>query len=111
MELQAVSSVYGEHADKIPISSIKSMIGHTLGAAGTIEAIATVLALDHQVLPPTIHFETPEEGYERFDFVPRSRRPEEALIVACSHSFGFGGNAACLLMNRPEAATSAPIGT
>jgi 3-oxoacyl-[acyl-carrier-protein] synthase II len=96
MELKAISSVYGERARQIPISSIKSMIGHTLGAAGTLEAIATVLALYHRFLPPTVNFERPIDGFD-FDFVPQSRSAP-GLTIASSHSFGFGGNAACLVI-------------
>jgi 3-oxoacyl-[acyl-carrier-protein] synthase II len=101
MELKAISSVYGERAARIPISSIKSMIGHTLGAAGTLEAIATVLALHHQFLPPTVNFQTAIEGFD-FDFVPESR-PAPGLATASSHSFGFGGNAACLVFGAHAA--------
>jgi 3-oxoacyl-[acyl-carrier-protein] synthase II len=97
MELRAVSTVYGDLMQQVPISSIKSMIGHTLGAAGTIEAIATVLALEHGFLPPTINTSNPVEGYT-YDFVPQSRG--STLQNACSHSFGFGGNATCLVIGR-----------
>jgi 3-oxoacyl-[acyl-carrier-protein] synthase II len=100
MELTAISTVYGERMKDIPISSIKSMVGHTLGAAGTIEAIATVLALHHRQLPPTLNTSTPIEGYD-YDFVPVSRAAPH-LNTACSHSFGFGGNAACLILRRVE---------
>lgn len=100
MELKAIERVYGERARRIPTSSIKSMVGHTLGAAGSIEAIATILALYHGQLPPTVNFETPEEGYE-YDFVPTTRT-DSAIRYACSHSFAFGGNAACLVFRTPE---------
>ena len=100
MELKAIERVYGERAKSIPTSSIKSMVGHTLGAAGTIEAIATILALYHGQLPPTVNFETAEEGYD-YDFVPMSRS-EAAIRYACSHSFAFGGNAACLVFRAPD---------
>jgi|CXWL01.1.fsa_nt_gi 3-oxoacyl-[acyl-carrier-protein] synthase II len=98
MELMALARVYGENAPNVPVSSIKSAIGHTLGAAGTIEAIATVLALHHRFLPPTSNFVTPEDGYE-YDFIPEGR-PDPSLEVASSHSFGFGGNSACLVFRR-----------
>jgi 3-oxoacyl-[acyl-carrier-protein] synthase II len=101
MELKAISSVYGDRAARIPISSIKAMIGHTLGAAGTLEAIATVLALHHKFLPPTVNFQTAIEGFD-FDFVPESR-PAPELTTASSHSFGFGGNAACLVFGAHAA--------
>lgn len=103
-ELRAVSAIYGDKMAEIPISSIKSMVGHTLGAAGTIEAIATVLALKHRFLPPTINTRNLVEGYQ-YDFVPHARQVQE-LDYACSHSFGFGGNAACLVIGRiPESLT------
>lgn len=101
MELRAVSTVYGDKLESIPMSSIKSMVGHTLGAAGTIEAIATVLALSDGFLPPTVNTSVPIEGY-RYDFVPQARTAD-GLTNACSHSFGFGGNAACLVIARPAA--------
>jgi len=101
MELTAVAEVYGDLMRRIPMSSIKSMVGHTLGAAGTIEAIATVLALKHGFLPPTINTSNPVDGYP-YDFVPVPR-PAEGLRSACSHSFGFGGNAACLVLSQPPA--------
>jgi 3-oxoacyl-(acyl-carrier-protein) synthase len=100
MELKAISSVYGEHARSVPISSIKAMVGHTLGAAGTIEAVATILALYDKFLPPTINFENAIEGYP-YDFVPVGRAAAD-LRKAFSHSFGFGGAAACLVFGGPE---------
>jgi 3-oxoacyl-[acyl-carrier-protein] synthase II len=101
MELTAVRQIYGPSVGHIPISSIKPMIGHTLGAAGMIEAAATVLALYHRQLPPTLNFECPIEGYE-YDFVPTSRPVEEANIMS-SHSFAFGGNAACIIFTKHRA--------
>jgi 3-oxoacyl-[acyl-carrier-protein] synthase II len=101
MELTAVRKIYGHLSDHIPISSIKPMIGHTLGAAGMIEAIATILALYHQRLPPTLNFGCPIEGCE-YDFVPTSRPVEEARIMS-SHSFAFGGNAACIIFEKHQA--------
>lgn len=101
MELRAIEAVYGAQMEHIPMSSIKSMVGHTLGAAGTIEAIATVLALRYGFLPPTINTTQALEGYA-YDFIPASR-PSATLKVACSHSFGFGGNATCLVIGRAPA--------
>jgi len=98
MELKAIQKIYGDVAHKIPISSIKSMIGHTLGAAGTIEAVATILALHHRFLPPTINFKDPIDGFD-YDFVPQSRETGQATLMA-SHSFGFGGNSACILFRE-----------
>ncbi len=105
MELKAISQVYGEMSPRIPISSIKPMIGHTLGAAGTIEAIATVLSLHHRYLPPTVNFQAPEAEYP-YDFVPQGRAAD--IDCACSHSFGFGGNAACLVFRRLDENPAAP---
>lgn len=102
MELRAISRVYGAAMADVPVSSIKSMIGHTLGAAGTIEAIATVLALKHKFLPPTINSQERVEEYE-YDFVPQARTVD-GLTNACSHSFGFGGNAACLVLREVDGA-------
>ena len=99
MELKAIQKIYGEAAYGIPISSIKSMIGHTLGAAGTIEAVATILALHHRFLPPTVNFSEAIEGFD-YDFVPQSRDTEQAKLMS-SHSFGFGGNSACILFREP----------
>ena len=99
-ELKAVASIYGKRMADIPISSIKSMVGHTLGAAGTIEAVATVLAVKHGFLPPTVNTKIGVNGYE-YDFVPEAR-DAPWLRYACSHSFGFGGNAACLVIGRAQ---------
>jgi 3-oxoacyl-[acyl-carrier-protein] synthase II len=98
MELRAIQKIYGEDAHNIPISSIKSMIGHTLGAAGMVEAIATVLAMHHRFLPPTLNFADPIDGFD-YDFIPHSRPAERAEVMS-SHSFGFGGNAACILFRK-----------
>jgi 3-oxoacyl-[acyl-carrier-protein] synthase II len=95
MELTAINKIYGKRASTIPISSIKSMIGHTLGAAGMIEAVATILALDQSFLPPTINHLSAIPDFQ-YDFVPVSRPFQHKGLLA-SHSFGFGGNAVCLL--------------
>jgi 3-oxoacyl-[acyl-carrier-protein] synthase II len=100
MELVAIRRIYGERAHKIPISSIKSMVGHTLGAAGLVEAVATVLAMHHHFLPPTMNYQTPMEGYE-FDYVPEPRT-DVSFSTMSSHSFGFGGNAACILFTAMQ---------
>lgn len=98
MELEAIKQIYGDRASQLPISSVKSMIGHTLGAAGLVESVATVLAMHGKFFPPTVHFETPMQGYE-FDFVPEPRSGVDCKTMS-SHSFGFGGNAACVLFTR-----------
>lgn len=98
MELVAIRRIYGERAAQIPISSIKPMVGHTLGAAGVVEAVATVLSMHRRFLPPTLNHQVPMEGYE-FDFIPMPRTNVECRTMA-SHSFGFGGNAACVLFSQ-----------
>lgn len=97
-ENAAVKSVFGDHAYKLAMSSTKSMIGHALGAAGAIEAILTVLALQDQVLPPTINLENPEEGCD-LDYVATGAR-DQSFDYALSNSFGFGGTNASLVLGR-----------
>lgn len=88
-ETDAVKSLFGAHAEMIPVSSTKSMTGHLLGAAGGVEAVFCVLALRDQILPPTINLDTPGEGCD-LDFVANQARKAK-LSVAMSNSFGFGG--------------------
>lgn len=100
MEWIGASAVFGERAGTIPISSNKSMIGHSLTAAGAVEAIFTVLSLRHGVLPPTINYETPDPAVP-VDCVPnvaRSARVRHAI----SNSFGFGGQNVCLVLGAAE---------
>ena len=97
-ETQAIKRVFGEHAARLAISSTKSMIGHTLGAAGGIEAVYTILALDRGRLPPTINYEEPDPACD-LDYVPNAARDATAR-VALSNSFGFGGANACLAFRR-----------
>jgi 3-oxoacyl-[acyl-carrier-protein] synthase II len=97
-ETFAVKAVFGEHARKLAISSTKSMTGHTLGAAGGIEAAITALALSRGVLPPTINYETPDPECD-LDYVPNQPR-EQRVEAAMSNSFGFGGTNAALVMTR-----------
>ena len=97
-ETMAIKRVFGEHARKLAVSSTKSMTGHLLGAAGGLEAGITALAVYHQVVPPTINLETPDQACD-LDYVPNVKR---ALPVeyALSNSFGFGGTNAALLFQR-----------
>ena len=97
-ETEAIKKVFGEHAYKIAVSSTKSMTGHMLGAAGGVEAIATVFAIDEGILPPTINYETPDEGLD-LDYVPNKSREKE-VNIAMSNSFGFGGHNACLVFKK-----------
>jgi 3-oxoacyl-[acyl-carrier-protein] synthase II len=93
-ETLAIKRVFGEHARRLAVSSTKSMTGHLLGAAGGIEAIATVLALHHGVLPPTINYETPDPDCD-LDYIPNQARKQD-VEVALSNAFGFGGTNATL---------------
>jgi 3-oxoacyl-[acyl-carrier-protein] synthase II len=100
IELRALKSVFGEHARRLAVSSTKSMTGHLLGAAGGLEAGVTALALQRQMLPPTINHENPDPDCD-LDVVPNQARPARAEY-ALSNSFGFGGTNACLLLRRFE---------
>jgi 3-oxoacyl-[acyl-carrier-protein] synthase II len=111
-ETHAIKLALGKHAQRIPVSSTKSAIGHLLGAAGAVEAVATLLALRDRVAPPTIGLTEPDEGLD-LDYVPGSARPlapgghgnggaaapgEERPVLALSNSFGFGGHNAVLCL-------------
>jgi 3-oxoacyl-[acyl-carrier-protein] synthase II len=98
-ETEAIKKVFGEHAYQLAVSSTKSMTGHLLGAAGAIEAILTVLALQNQILPPTINLENPDPACD-LDYVPGKARAVEGLEVALSNSFGFGGTNVTLALKR-----------
>lgn len=97
-ETQAIRSVFCKSADKLLVSSTKSMHGHTLGAAGAIEAIATVLALKNSIIPPTANFTTPDPACD-LDVVPNEAR-RAPIEVAISNTFAFGGLNATLVMRR-----------
>jgi 3-oxoacyl-[acyl-carrier-protein] synthase II len=101
IETHAIKTVFGERAYGIPVSSTKSMTGHLLGAAGGIEAVFSILALFHGVLPPTINLENPDPACD-LDYVPNKARPV-AIKAALSNSFGFGGVNACLIFRRVDA--------
>jgi 3-oxoacyl-[acyl-carrier-protein] synthase II len=98
VETMAVKRVFGEAAYRVPISSIKSMIGHLLGAAGSVELIASVETIRHGVIPPTINFEMPDEGLD-LDYVPNTARKRDVQVVM-SNSFGFGGHNVSLIVRR-----------
>lgn len=104
-ETLALRQALGTRAGEIPVSSTKSAIGHLLGAAGAVEAVATVLALRDRVAPPTVGWEEREEGLD-LDYVPGSGRPLDVpdgrRPVGISNSFGFGGHNDCLLVRRCE---------
>jgi len=97
-ETLAIKSVFGDHANKLAVSSTKSMTGHALGAAGGIEAAICALTLDRGVLPPTINYTTPDEGLD-LDYVPNEAR-ERKVDTVLSNSFGFGGTNATLVIRR-----------
>jgi 3-oxoacyl-[acyl-carrier-protein] synthase II len=101
MEYLAVAAVFGERARSIPVSSNKSMVGHTLSAAGAVEAVFTLLTLEHQRVPPTINYNVPDPGIP-LDVVPNAAR-DAKLRHAISNSFGFGGQNVSLVMAREPA--------
>ena len=98
-ELQAIRTIFGEHADDIPITANKSMIGHTLGAAGAIEAIVTILSIREGCVPPTINLENPDPAAEGLDLTP-DRAARHDIEIALSNSFGFGGQNTALIFRR-----------
>jgi 3-oxoacyl-[acyl-carrier-protein] synthase II len=99
-EVAAVKSIFGDHAKQIKVSSTKSMIGHLLGAAGSVEAIFTILALRDQMAPPTINLDNPGEGCD-LDFVANGAAEFNADYALCN-SFGFGGTNGSLLFAREK---------
>jgi 3-oxoacyl-[acyl-carrier-protein] synthase II len=99
-ETLAIKRTFGEYATSVPISASKSMLGHLTTAAGAVEAAATILALKHGVIPPTINYTHPDPQCD-LDYVPNQARPA-ALQIAMSNSFGFGGVNGVLIFRRPE---------
>ena len=97
-ETAAIKSVFGDWAKKLAVSSTKSMTGHLLGASGAIETIAATLAVHHNVVPPTINYETPDPECD-LDYVPNEAR-EIPVEIAISNSFGFGGHNAVLILRK-----------
>ncbi len=97
-ETLAIKRVFGEHARKLAVSSTKSMTGHLLGAAGGIEAIATVFAIHHGILPPTMNYEKPDPDCD-LDYIPNAARKQD-VEVALSNAFGFGGTNATLAFKK-----------
>jgi 3-oxoacyl-[acyl-carrier-protein] synthase II len=100
IETLAIKKVFGDHAYKLKISSIKSMIGHLLGAAGGVEAVATVKTIETGIIPPTINYEHPDPNCD-LDYTP-NKAVEYPVKVAISNSFGFGGTNACLAFKAYE---------
>lgn len=99
-ETQAIKTVFGDHARSLAVSSSKSMIGHLLGASGSVEAIIAVLSLRDQVITPTINLDQPDEGCD-LDYVPHTAR-DQALNVVLSNSFGFGGTNGSLIFGKAD---------
>jgi 3-oxoacyl-[acyl-carrier-protein] synthase II len=105
LETFAIKQVFGEAARKVAISSTKSMTGHLLGAAGAIEAVASVLAIRNSKIPPTINYEDPDPELD-LDYTPNTAR-DANLRYVMSNSFGFGGHNACLIFGKYESPKSA----
>jgi 3-oxoacyl-[acyl-carrier-protein] synthase II len=97
-ECLALKKIFGENLKDIPVSSVKSMLGHTMGAASAIEAIACALAITHDIIPPTINYETPDPDCN-IDCVPNVSRKHK-VDFALNNGFSFGGNNACLVLKK-----------
>jgi 3-oxoacyl-[acyl-carrier-protein] synthase II len=97
-ETAAIKGVFGEHAYRLAVSSTKSMIGHCFGAAGALEALATVMSVYTDVIHPTINLARPDPACD-LDYVPNSAR-RCTVNVALSNSFGLGGQNACLVLGK-----------
>ena len=101
IETKAIKTFFGEQAYNIPISSTKSMLGHAMGASGALEAIACVLAIKHDLIPPTINYETPDPTCD-LDSTPNHAKQVDVNVVL-SNSFGLGGQNACLVLKEYSA--------
>jgi 3-oxoacyl-[acyl-carrier-protein] synthase II len=101
MECASVAQVFGERAKQMLISSNKSMIGHTLSAAGAVEAVITLMTIEHQRIPPTINYHVPDPAIT-MDVVPNVAR-DARVRHAISNSFGFGGQNVCLVLSGEPA--------
>jgi 3-oxoacyl-[acyl-carrier-protein] synthase II len=108
IETRAIKKVFGDYAYKLPISSTKSMIGHAMGAAGALEAIACTLTIYHGQIHPTINYEVPDPDCD-LDYVPNQTRKAD-VNVTLSNSFGLGGQNACLVLKRYSRDGSPPAG-
>lgn len=102
-ELKAIAKVFGEHAAHININSTKSMTGHLLGAAGAIESIAAILAMQHSLVPPTINHTTVDENIDPSFNLTLNKAQKKEVNVAMSNTFGFGGHNACVLFKNIDA--------
>ena len=97
-ETKAIKKAFGSHAYKIPISSTKSMIGHALGGAGALEAIACIKSIENNIIHPTVNYETKDKECD-LDYVPNKAR-KTRVDITLSNSFGFGGQNACLIIGK-----------
>jgi 3-oxoacyl-[acyl-carrier-protein] synthase II len=101
-ELKAISEVFGDHAKNININSTKSMTGHLLGAAGAIETIASILAMQNGIVPPTINHSTVDENINPELNLTLNKAQKREINVALSNTFGFGGHNACVALRKFE---------
>ena len=99
-ELKAISRVFGDHAKNININSTKSMTGHLLGAAGAIEAIASILSIQHGIIPPTINHTTVDENIDSKLNLTLNKAQKRTVNIAMSNTFGFGGHNACVVFKK-----------
>jgi 3-oxoacyl-[acyl-carrier-protein] synthase II len=101
-ETKAIISVFGEHAYKLNISATKSMTGHLLGAAGAVEAIATIMAVLHDLVPPTINFKVPDPAIDQNLNLTTNKAQSRRIYAAISNTFGFGGHNASVVIKKAE---------
>jgi 3-oxoacyl-[acyl-carrier-protein] synthase II len=101
-EVKAILNVFGEHAYKLNISATKSMTGHLLGAAGAIEAIATIMAVVHDIVPPTINFKVPDPAIDQNLNLTLNKAQNRKINTAISNTFGFGGHNASIVIKKAE---------
>ena len=99
-ELKAISRVFGDHAKNININSTKSMTGHLLGAAGAIEAIASILSIQNNIVPPTINHSTPDDNIDSKLNLTLNKAQKRTVNIAMSNTFGFGGHNACVVFKK-----------
>jgi len=101
-ESKAILRVFGDHAYKLNISSTKSMTGHLLGAAGAIEALATLMAVKEDIVPPTINFENPDDEIDQNLNFTLNKAQKRTINAALSNTFGFGGHNASVIFKKAE---------
>jgi 3-oxoacyl-[acyl-carrier-protein] synthase II len=101
-EIKAILNVFGEHAYKLNISATKSMTGHLLGAAGAVEAIASILAVVNDTVPPTINFKVPDPAIDQNLNLTTNVAQKRKINAAISNTFGFGGHNASIIIKKAE---------